>query len=144
MRSLETLAALALFAAASALGGCGGVYYTYEVQAATTRVESARSMGAEKKAPYEYYYAIEHLHQAQIEAAEASYGDAAQYAETAETFAQRAIDIIKGKTPAAVNDEGVEIEKKDEPENIGHQKPDESKPDKRSNSVKTKPDEDDE
>ena len=76
------------------LSGCGGVYYAVTVNAATARVEQAREMGAEASAPYEYYYAREHLREAQLHAAEAAYGDAATYAETAETYAQKAIDLI--------------------------------------------------
>jgi hypothetical protein len=75
--------------------GCGGVYYTVSINAAQTRLEQAREMGAETKAPFEYYYAREHLRQAQVEAAEASYSDAASMAETAETYAQKAIDRIQ-------------------------------------------------
>ena len=75
--------------------GCGSVYYTVSVNAAQTRLEQARQMGAETRAPFEYYYAREHLQQAQTEAAEASYSDAATYAETAETYAQKAIDRIQ-------------------------------------------------
>lgn len=52
-------------------------------------------MGAESATPYEYYYAREHLREAQLHAAEASYGDAATYAETAETYAQKSIDLIQ-------------------------------------------------
>ena len=75
--------------------GCGGVYYTVTVSQAESKVEQARQMGAESAAPYEYYYAREHLRQAQIEAATAAYGDAAQYAETAENYAQKAIELIQ-------------------------------------------------
>jgi hypothetical protein len=78
-----------------ALSGCGGVYYAVSVNAAQARLEQAREMGAESSAPYEYYYAREHLREAQLHAAEASYGDAATYAETAETYAQKAIDLIQ-------------------------------------------------
>jgi len=80
--------------AALLLGGCGNVYYTVSVNAAQARLEQAREMGAETQAPYEYYFGREHLRQAQVEAAEASYSDAAAYAETAETYAQKAIDLI--------------------------------------------------
>ncbi len=76
-------------------GGCGGVYYSVNVNAAQSRLEQARQMGAEQQAPYEYYFAREHLRQAQIEAAEASYSDAAGYAETAELYAQKAIDVVQ-------------------------------------------------
>ncbi len=75
--------------------GCGGVYYTVSVNAAQARLEQARQMGAESQAPYEYYFAREHLRQAQVEASEASYSDAAGYAETAELYAQKAIDVIQ-------------------------------------------------
>lgn len=80
--------------------GCGGVYYTVSINAAQTRLEQARSLGAESKAPFEYYYAREHLRQAQVEAAEASYSDAASMAETAETYAQKAIDRIEAARKA--------------------------------------------
>lgn len=75
--------------------GCGGVHYAASVNAAQARLEQARAMGAESAAPYEYYYAREHLREAQLHASEASYGDAAAYAKTAETYAQKAIDLIE-------------------------------------------------
>ena len=84
-----------LLIAMPALAGCGSVYYTASATAASTRLEQARQMGAETKTPYEYYFAREHLRQAQVEAAEASYSDAASYAETAELYAQKAIDAIQ-------------------------------------------------
>jgi hypothetical protein len=80
--------------------GCGSVYYTVSINAAQSRLEQAREMGAETKAPFEYYYAREHLRQAQVEAAEASYSDAASMAETAETYAQKAIDHIQAARKA--------------------------------------------
>lgn len=86
---------VALVALVPSLGGCGGVYYTVSANAAQTRLEQARQMGAETQAPFEYYFAREHLRQAQAEAAEASYSDAASYAETAELYAQKAIDQIQ-------------------------------------------------
>lgn len=83
------------------LGGCGGVYYAATVNAASSRVEHAREVGAETLAPYEYYFAKEHLKQAQVEASEASYGDAAQYAETAEEYANKAIELAHQAKKAA-------------------------------------------
>lgn len=80
---------------ASLLSGCGGVYYAITINAAESRLEQARAMGAETAAPYEYYYAREHLREAHQHAAEASYGDAATFAETAESYAQKAIDLIQ-------------------------------------------------
>ena len=88
--------ALAL-AGASALAGCGSAYSIVSIQAADARLEQARALGAETKAPYEYTYAREHLRQARVEAGDASYSDAAAYAETAEAYAQRAIDRIQGR-----------------------------------------------
>jgi hypothetical protein len=80
--------------------GCGSVYYTVSINAAQSKLEQARQLGAESKAPFEYYYAREHLRQAQVEAAEASYSDAASMAETAETYAQKAIDRIQAARKA--------------------------------------------
>ena len=85
---------LLLVVAVAALSGCGSVYYAININAAEARLEQAREMGAEKQAPYEYYYAREHLREARIHASEASYGDAANFAETAENYAQKAIDKI--------------------------------------------------
>jgi hypothetical protein len=88
---LGAMMALALAGAS----GCGGVYYAVTVGNASTKVEEARVLGAETLAPYEYYYAREHLEQAQFEAAEASYSDAAHYAETAEEYATKAVEIAR-------------------------------------------------
>jgi hypothetical protein len=84
--------------AASSLGlgsGCGGVHYAIAVNAASARVEEARALGADQLAPYEYYFAKEHLQQAQVEAAEASYSDAANLAEEAEEHANTAIELTQ-------------------------------------------------
>ncbi len=94
-------ALLAAFLCA-ATPGCGGVYYAVTVNAAASRVEEARVLGAETLAPYEYYYAREHLEQAQFEAAEASYSDAAHYAETAEEYAAKAVDVARAARRNAV------------------------------------------
>lgn len=91
---------LCALTAMPAVTACGGVYYTVSVNAAEARVEQARQMGADRVAPYEYYYAKEHLRQAQVEAATASYSDAAAYAETAETYAQKAIDAVTSQRKA--------------------------------------------
>ena len=91
----------AMFCVAMVQAGCGGVYYAVTVNAAEARLEQARAMGAESSAPYEYYYAKEHLREAQLHASEASYSDAANYAETAETYAQKAIDLISASKRGA-------------------------------------------
>lgn len=88
--------------AAQALSACGGVSYAVKIHAAEARLEEARQVGAEHAAPYEYTFAREHLRAAQIHAAEASYGDAADFAETAESFAQRAIERTTAASRAEV------------------------------------------
>jgi hypothetical protein len=88
MRKLLALCALGMT-------GCGGVHYAIAVNAAAARVEEARAVGAEQLAPYEYYYAKEHLEQAQVEAAEASYSDAANLAEAAEEYATKSIELAQ-------------------------------------------------
>jgi hypothetical protein len=77
------------------LFGCGGVHYAIAVNSAASRVEEAKALGADQLAPYEYYFAKEHLQQAQIEAAEASYSDAANLAEEAEEHASTAIELTQ-------------------------------------------------
>jgi hypothetical protein len=76
-----------------ALAGCGGIHYAIAINAAASRVEEAKALGADQLAPYEYYFATEHLQQAQIEATEASYSDAANLAEEAEEHANTAIQL---------------------------------------------------
>ena len=94
IRLLGLVMFLALGTALGTVGvGCGGVYYAATVNAASSRLEHARELGAETHAPYEYYFAKEHLKQAMVEASEASYGDAAQYAETAEEYANKAVEL---------------------------------------------------
>lgn len=92
---MRWLSLVAASMAAAALAGCGSVYSTVSVNAAQARLEQARAAGAEQAAPYEYTFAREHLRKAQLEAAEASYSDAAAYADTAELYAQKAIDIVE-------------------------------------------------
>ena len=87
-------AVLGLFLAGS-VAGCGGSLYVIHVNSATSKLEEARAQGAEELAPYEYYYAREHLRQAQVEASEASYSDAIEYANTAETYAEKAIQLAQ-------------------------------------------------
>ena len=92
MRTLPlALAGLALLALPAI--GCGGVHYAIAVNSAASRVEEAKAVGAEQLAPYEYYYAKEHLQQAQVYAAQASYGDAANIADEAEEYAAKAIEL---------------------------------------------------
>jgi hypothetical protein len=80
---------------ALAVGGCGGVFYTASALGAQSKLETAQALGAEKYAPYEYYYAKEHLTKAQEEASAADYGDAITLADEADKSADKAITLSK-------------------------------------------------
>lgn len=88
---------LLALASVIALGatGCGGFFYAIEASSATSRLEQAQALGAEKYAPYEYYYAQEHLAKAMEEASSADYGDAIDFADAAEKSADKAIQLSK-------------------------------------------------
>ena len=88
------LLALASLVALGATG-CGGFFYALEASAASSRIEEAQALGAEKYAPYEYYYAYEHLWKAMEEASSADYGDALDFADAAEKSANKAILLSK-------------------------------------------------
>jgi hypothetical protein len=89
------------FAVAFAVTGCGNMIYAVNVNAAANKIEEAKQLGAEQWAPYEYYYAKEHILKAQSEAAEADYGDAAELASISEEYAIKAIRIAKATRGAA-------------------------------------------
>lgn len=86
--------ALALLAP-TVLGGCGGTLYAVSSLGASSKLEQAQALGAERYAPYEYWYAREHLHKAKEEAALADYGDAIDFADTAQEFAEKAANLSK-------------------------------------------------
>jgi len=73
------------------LSGCGNTIYSIRINAASSKLEEARELGAERLAPYEYYIAREHLEKAQTEASEADFGDAIDLASVAEEYADKAI-----------------------------------------------------
>jgi hypothetical protein len=75
--------------------GCGNTVYALQANSASNALEEARELGAEKLAPYEYYYAKEHLEKAEQEAAEADYSDAANFAEESEEYANKAIRLSR-------------------------------------------------
>lgn len=87
--------AFGILAAAGMLTGCGGVLYTASIISAESRLEKAEALGAERYAPYEYWYAREHLIKAKEEAATADYGDAIDFADTASDFAEKAAELSK-------------------------------------------------
>ena len=75
--------------------GCGNTIYAFKASSAANKVEEAHELGAEQYAPYEYYYAKEHLEKAQSEASEADYSDAVDLAEASEKYADKAIRLAR-------------------------------------------------
>lgn len=80
-----------LVAAGVSFVGCGNAAYSFEILRAERRIEEARELKAEERAPYEYYYARAHYEKARTEAAEADYGDAIDFASTSSDYATQAI-----------------------------------------------------
>jgi hypothetical protein len=89
------LVAVANLTVAISSGGCGGALYSVQINGVASRVAEAKELGAEKLAPYEYYYANEHLQKAMSEASEGDYSDAIQFADVAEEYAKKAIQLSK-------------------------------------------------
>lgn len=92
---LSRFLAVASFAAGALLAGCGGALYAVQAGPASSKLEQARQLGAETLAPFEYYYAREHLRKAMSEAAEGDYSDAISLAEVAENYADKAIKLSR-------------------------------------------------
>jgi len=93
---------LALAASVPTIVGCGNTLYSIQASSAAGKLEEARELGAEQSAPYEYFYAKEHLQKAQSEAAEADYGDAVDLAQTSEEYAKKAIRVAREARSGAV------------------------------------------
>jgi hypothetical protein len=95
-RSAAAMAVLAsMLVCLSTSTGCGGSIYAITSAGAASKLEAAEALGAERHAPYEFWYAKEHLHKAMEEAATADYGDAIKFAGIAEEKAERAIMLSK-------------------------------------------------
>ena len=75
--------------------GCGPTLYAVNAGSASGVIEEARHAGAPEHAPYEYYYAAEHLQKAREEAAEANYEDAVRFAGVAEEYGTKARDLAR-------------------------------------------------
>ena len=93
-RKLRAVSA-ALAASVAMLAGCGNTLYAVQANSASSKLEQARELGAEQHAPYEYFYAKEHLKKAQTEASEADYGDALDLAEASAEYAERALRLTR-------------------------------------------------
>jgi hypothetical protein len=75
--------------------GCVGTIYAVKATNAASKIEQAKTLGAEELAEYEYFFAKAHLLKAQEEAAEAEYGDAIELAGLAEEYAEKAIELSR-------------------------------------------------
>jgi hypothetical protein len=75
--------------------GCGNTLYAVQISAASSKLEEARELGAEQYAPYEYWFAFQHIEKAQSEASEADYSDAVNLAEIGEEYADKAIKLAR-------------------------------------------------
>jgi hypothetical protein len=89
----------ALCCTALALSGCGGAVYAVRSGKVSSELELAQRAGAAESAPYEYYFAAEHLRKARSEAAESDYGDALSLLDEAEEYTRRARE--RAPTPAS-------------------------------------------
>lgn len=70
---------------------CGPIEYVNQVtRRASAQVEAARAAGADKNAPYYYTRAVEYLHKAREEAADADYQAANRFGRLSEQAARRA------------------------------------------------------
>jgi hypothetical protein len=84
-----------------ALTGCGPIEYLGQVTRRASRsVEAARAVGAERLAPYEYTSAVEYLHKAREEAAEAQYESAVRLGRKSEEMAESAYQLALKRVKA--------------------------------------------
>jgi hypothetical protein len=88
-----------LVAGLASVLGCGNALYAARVTQASDEVARAEQLGAATRAPYEYYYALEHLRKARTEALEADYGAAISLAEAAYDYASRAVQVAQRMDP---------------------------------------------
>jgi len=91
----------ALWAVLVMLGttGCGGVSYSLRIVQASDALARAEQLGAAARAPYEYYYALEHLRKAREQASRSEYGSAERLADTSHTYANRAVQLAQRVEP---------------------------------------------
>lgn len=94
-RTVAWSEAALLLGSAMLLSGCGGALYTIKSLGASSKLDQATELGAAQYAPYEYYYAREHLDKAAEEAATADYGDAIDYVDLADEYADKAIRLAR-------------------------------------------------
>jgi hypothetical protein len=95
VRLARVVGTLSLAAFALTLGACGNTLYAIQVNAASSKLEEARELGAEEYAPYEYWFALQHIDKAQTEASEGDFSDAVKLAEIGEEYADKAIQLAR-------------------------------------------------
>jgi hypothetical protein len=97
VQSVPFRLAIALTAGALAfgVGACGNTLYAVQINSASSKLEEAKELGAEEYAPYEYWFALQHIDKAQTEASEADYSDAVKLAEIGEEYADKAIQLAR-------------------------------------------------
>lgn len=84
---------LSAVVAVLAMGGCGPIAYVNQVtMKASSSVESARAAEADKYSPYWYTRAVEYLHKARVEAADADFQAANRFGRKSEAAAKKARD----------------------------------------------------
>lgn len=80
---------------------CGNALYSMRILRASNEVVRAEQLDAATEAPYEYFYAVEHLRKARSEAAAADFSDAAALAEIAYRYAGQAIQRAQRVDPVS-------------------------------------------
>ena len=91
----RTAVFVSISACALGVGGCGNALYAIQVNSASSKLEEAAELGAEEYAPYEYWFALQHIDKAQTEASEGDYSDAVKLAEIGEEYADKAIQLAR-------------------------------------------------
>jgi len=94
--SRSTSIAVTVFAA-GLLSACGPVEYAAVILDAHSAMAEAREADAHIHAPYEYYYAKEHIKKAREEAGYADYQASVEFGRTAEEYALKAREIARGR-----------------------------------------------
>jgi hypothetical protein len=127
-----SIRALCLVAGVALAAACGPIEYLHRVSFSATRaLAEAKTAGAEKLAPYEYWSAVEYLQMAKEMAAYADYQVAHRYGELAEKTATDARRLAAEKSqagPAALGGDGSPKGADESPPDLGKTPAKESKP----------------
>jgi hypothetical protein len=78
---------------------CGHPLYLARAAQTSAQLARAEQLDAAEKAPYEYYYALEHLRKARSEALAAEYWDAVALLQVAFDYASRAVKVSQRMEP---------------------------------------------